>query len=176
MMKVSFLAIEGLKIIEPQIFSDARGYFLESYRLPRYQEAGIDDSFVQDNVSFSLKGTVRGLHFQTGQAKLVTALSGTIWDVAVDVRVDSPTFGRWAAVELDDTSRRQFYIPDGFAHGFCVLSETALVQYKVSAVYDPKQERSIRWNDPSLNVTWPIHDPLLSPRDLQSPFFSEVFA
>lgn len=174
-MKTSCLRIEGLVVIEPQIFSDSRGYFFESYRLPRYVEAGIDANFVQDNLSFSKRGSVRGLHYQPGQAKLVSVLVGAIWDVAVDLRAGSPTFGQWEGVELDDQTRRQMFIPDGFAHGFCILSETALVQYKVTAIYDPKAERSIRWNDPHLAVEWPVSEPILSARDQSSPFFEEIF-
>lgn len=175
-MNITCLSIEGLKVIEPRIFSDERGFFLESYRQPLYAASGIEPVFVQDNLSFSFKGTIRGLHYQKGQDKLVSVLSGTIWDVAVDLRPGSPTFGQWEAVELDDRTRRQFFVPDGFAHGFCILSETALVQYKVSSIYDPKLERSIRWNDPQIGVAWPCQTPILSQRDQTSPFFKEVFA
>ncbi|MBS0624464.1 MAG: dTDP-4-dehydrorhamnose 3,5-epimerase [Verrucomicrobia bacterium] len=174
-MFATCLKLDGLKLIEPRIFGDERGFFLETYRQPLYVDAGIDVAFVQDNMSFSKKGTIRGLHFQTGQAKLVSVLNGKIWDVAVDIRPDSPTFGQWEAVELDDQKRRQFFVPAGFAHGFCILSETALIQYKVNTIYDPKAEGSIRWNDPFLNIPWPFQEPILSQRDQQSPFFQEVY-
>lgn len=176
-MQVSDLRLEGLKIIVPKVFADERGFFYESYRQESYNAAGINVSFVQDNSSFSKKGTIRALHFQSrpGQAKLVTCVQGKIWDVAVDIRPDSPTFGQWEAIELDDIDRRQIFIPVGFAHGFCVLSETALVHYKTSAPYNAATERSIRWNDPTLAIHWPIQNPLLSPRDAISPFFKEAF-
>ncbi len=171
------LELAGLKLLSPKIFGDERGYFFESYRQPLYAQAGISEIFVQDNVSFSRKDSVRGLHFQEkpGQAKLVSCLQGMIWDVAVDIRPGSETFGKWTAVELDDIRCKQLYVPVGFAHGFCVLSETAKVCYKVSALYDPKTERAIRWNDPDLKVAWPVQNPVLSPRDQASPFFKEVF-
>lgn len=138
---------------------------------------GIGVPFVQDNISFSQKGTIRGLHFQVdpGQAKLVSCIQGKIWDVAVDIRPESPTFGMWEALELDGETQEQFFIPIGFAHGFCVLSETALVQYKVSAPYDATTERSIRWSDPILQIPWPVPNPILSPRDQTSPLLNEVF-
>lgn len=169
------LRLGGLKLIIPRLFQDERGFFFESYRQELYQAHGVGP-FVQDNTSFSRKGTLRGLHFQSdpGQAKLVSCVQGQIWDVAVDLRKNSPTFMEWEAVMLDDQTHKQLYIPIGFAHGFCVLSDTARVQYKVSAPYDPKTECSIRWNDPELKISWPIHDPLLSPRDQLSPFFKEV--
>jgi len=160
-----------VKLITPRIFRDNRGYFLESFRKDGFPE------FVQDNVSFSRKNVVRALHFQRspGQAKLVHCLSGKIWDVVVDIRTDSPEFGKWQAFELDSVLHQQLFIPIGFAHGFCVLSEEAVVQYKVSAFYDPAEERSIRWNDPNLGIPWPVQEPVLSERDQQSPWFKEVF-
>jgi dTDP-4-dehydrorhamnose 3,5-epimerase len=163
--------LAGLKLIIPRLFTDERGFFFESFK-----QSDFDISFVQDNTSYSKKGVVRGLHFQShpGQAKLVSCIHGKIWDVAVDIRPDSPTFGQWEAVELDDQNRHQFYIPVGFAHGFCVLSDTALVQYKVSSYYDPATECSIRWNDPDLNIQWPVENPILSLRDQKCPFFKEV--
>lgn len=176
-MEAVDLELSGLKLLSPKIFGDERGYFFESYRQPLYSEAGIVELFVQDNISFSKRGAVRGLHYQEkpGQAKLVSCLQGTIWDVAVDIRPGSETFGKWAAVELDDVHCRQLYVPIGFAHGFCVLSETAKVCYKVSSLYDPKTEKAIRWNDPDLKVAWPVENPILSARDQMSPFFKEVF-
>jgi dTDP-4-dehydrorhamnose 3,5-epimerase len=170
------MRLAGLQYIRPRLFQDERGYFLESYRQPSYLEEGLP-LFVQDNLSFSKRNTLRGLHYQTdpGQAKLVTCLLGKILDVVVDLRPDSSTFGEWEAVELDGDSHAQFFIPVGFAHGYCSLTDTTLVQYKVSALYDPKAERSIRWNDPDLKIDWPISDPILSPRDAMSPFFRDVF-
>ena len=170
------MKVAGLKIFKPRIFVDERGYFYESYSKSLYDPEGLP-SFVQDNVSFSCQHTIRALHYQKtpGQAKLVSCLKGKIFDVAVDIRPDSPTFGRWEAFELDDQSHEQLFIPVGFAHGFCVLSETALVHYKVSAVYDPATECSIRWNDPTIRIAWPTASPLLSLRDQKSPFFQEVF-
>ena len=164
--------------MSPRIFSDERGCFFENYRKPLYEANGIVSSFVQDNTSLSKKGTIRGLHFQSGkgQAKLVSCILGKIWDVAVDIRLDSPTFGQWEFIELDDVHRRQIFIPEGFAHGFCVLSDQALVHYKVSTPYDAAAESAIRWNDPNLNICWPCSEPNLSPRDQLSPFFREVFA
>ena len=177
-MQIIDLNLAGLKLLTPRLFQDERGFFFESYRQSHFIEQGIDVLFVQDNTSFSHKGAVRALHFQShpGQAKLVTCVQGTIWDVAVDIRPASATFGQWHAVELDDATRFQLFIPIGFAHGFCVLSDTALVHYKVSAVYDPATERSLRWNDPALGIDWPIAEPILSPRDAKSPLFAEVFA
>jgi dTDP-4-dehydrorhamnose 3,5-epimerase len=159
--------LDGLIVIEPKVFRDERGFFLEPYNAPRYKAAGIDADFVQDNHSVSTYGVLRGLHFQTkpGQAKLLRCTRGKIWDVAVDIRVDSKTFGKWWAVELDDQSHRQLFIPIGFAHGFCVLSETAETLYKCSSVYDPTYETGIAWNDPEIAVPWPVSNPIISARD-----------
>ncbi len=174
-MQIKPLKIAGLKLICPKVFTDERGYFFESYRKEEYLREEIGP-FVQDNISFSHQNTIRALHFQSevGQAKLVSCLAGEIWDVAVDLRPDSPTFMQWEAVILNGQTLQQFYIPVGFAHGLCVLSQTALVTYKVSSPYDPKTEKTIRWNDPDLKVAWPIQNPILSPRDRESPFFKEV--
>lgn len=174
-MEVIDLSLAGLKLIVPQLFRDERGFFYESYRQSRYVEKGVATPFVQDNVSVSQKGTLRGLHFQShpGQAKLVTCVQGTIWDVAVDIRPDSPTFLKWEAVELDDQSHKQLFVPVGFAHGFCVLSDHARVHYKVSTPYISDAECSIRWNDPDLQIAWPIQNPLLSPRDQVSPLIQD---
>lgn len=154
-------------MIQPKVFKDERGFFCESYRRNRYADAGIDLEFVQDNIAFSKKNTLRGLHYQErpGQAKLVSVSGGSIWDVAVDVRPDSPTYGEWEAVELSDDNFKQFFIPVGFAHGYLVLSDTARVHYKVSSPYDPAEERSILWNDPTLAIDWPVLKPILSERD-----------
>jgi dTDP-4-dehydrorhamnose 3,5-epimerase len=159
--------IEGLLLIEPRVFSDARGFFLESWNERRYRESGITAAFVQDNLSFSRRGTLRGLHFQnpTAQAKLVSVLQGEVFDVAVDVRRSSPTFGRWHGVNLSAENKRQFFIPPGFAHGFAVLSETALFFYKCTEFYTPQHEATIAWNDPDIGVRWPVEDPVLSDKD-----------
>lgn len=176
-MKITPCAISGLLVIEPQVFGDARGYFLETWNRRRYQEAGLPGfDFVQDNISFSRRGIVRGLHFQnpSAQGKLVSALQGEVWDVAVDLRRGSPTFGQWHAVSLSAENKLQFFIPPGFAHGFAVLSETALFHYKCTDYYSPKDELAIRWNDPALGIRWPVADPVLSARDAQAPFLKDI--
>ena len=175
-MQVSNLRLNGLRLIEPRLFHDVRGFFFESYRQTKFAEQGIDVPFLQDNISFSKQNTIRGLHYQSepGQAKLISCIQGSIWDVAVDIRPDSSTFGQWEAVILDDQTRRQLFIPVGFAHGFCILSETAIVQYKVSSIYNPQTEKSIRWNDPDIGIRWPIQSPVLADRDFTSPFFKEL--
>lgn len=166
-MNVQTCDLPGLLIIEPKVFGDARGFFFESWNHQRYLAAGVDTRFVQDNFSFSGQGTLRGLHFQNpnGQAKLVSVLQGEVFDVAVDLRRASPTFGRWHATTLSAENRRQFYIPAGFAHGFCVVSETALFYYKCSDYYAPQHERTLLWNDPQLGIPWPFSDPILSEKD-----------
>ncbi len=174
-MQIKKAKLAGLQLIIPDIYRDERGFFFESYREELYVKAGIG-RFVQDNISYSKQNTLRGLHFQSdpGQAKLVSCLQGKIWDVAVDVRPHSPTFLQWEAFILEDQTQMQLYIPVGFAHGFCTLSSDARVAYKVSSPYNPKTERSIRWNDPELAISWPIQHPLLSPRDQMSPYFQEL--
>jgi len=159
--------IEGLILVQPRVFQDDRGFFFESYHQPRYQALGINVTFVQDNHSFSRQGTLRGLHFQTspGQAKLVRCVRGRIWDVAVDLRPNSVTFGQWQAFELDSQSHHQLFIPVGFAHGFCVLSEEAEVLYKCSSIYDGTTESGLAWDDPELAVAWPVTNPVISVRD-----------
>jgi dTDP-4-dehydrorhamnose 3,5-epimerase len=166
-MKVSTCDIAGLFVLEPQVFGDQRGFFLEMWNRRRYREAGIDGDFVQDNISFSKKGILRGLHFQnpTPQAKLMQVLQGEVFDVAVDIRRNSPTFGRWHGVLLSAENKKQFYIPVGFAHGFAVVSETALFHYKCSEFYSPKDEMAIRWDDPDIGIQWPVQAPLVSERD-----------
>lgn len=163
--------LPGLVIAEPRVFRDDRGFFLEPYHAPRYKAGGIEVDFVQDNHSFSTRGVLRGLHFQTspGQAKLIRCARGAIWDVAVDLREGSETYGKWWGLELDSRSHRQLFIPVGFAHGFCVLSEEAEVMYKCSSVYDPATEAGILWNDPEIGVAWPVTDPIVSQRDIQAP-------
>jgi dTDP-4-dehydrorhamnose 3,5-epimerase len=161
------LELSGLLLIRPKVFRDERGWFLETFEEARYREIGVSERFVQDNHSRSTKGTLRGLHYQgiPGQAKLVRASVGRILDVAVDIRPDSPTFGKWVGVELSAENHEQLFVPIGFAHGFCVLSDVAEVQYKVSAPYDAKEERTIAWNDPDIGVLWPVESPVLSARD-----------
>lgn len=166
-MEVVDLELPGLKLLKPRVFRDGRGFFLETYRKEAYRNIGIDCEFVQDNHSRSVHGTLRGLHYQSspGQAKLLRVASGRVFDVAVDIRPESPTFGRWHAVNLDAEDHFQYFIPVGFAHGFCVLSESADVVYKVSNPYDPATECTLRWDDPSIGISWPIENPLLSERD-----------
>ena len=161
--------IAGLLTIEPKVFGDARGFFLETWNLDRYRAAGLDADFVQDNLSFSRRGILRGLHFQNPkpQGKLLQVLLGEVFDVAVDIRRSSPTFGKWHGLVLSAENKRQFYIPPGFAHGFVVLSETALFHYKCTEVYSPKDEMAIRWDDPDIGVEWPLKEPLLSDRDVK---------
>jgi len=169
-------AIEGLLILQPKVFADERGYFLETYHALRYRDAGIETRFVQDNCSFSKKNVLRGLHFQISQpqAKLVQAISGEIFDVAVDIRPDSATFGKWSGVVLSEENKRQLLVPEGFAHGFCVLSETARVAYKCSTFYNPGDEGGIRWSDPDIGIDWPVKDPILSEKDRILPRLSEI--
>lgn len=159
--------LPGLVVVEPRVFRDDRGFFFEPYHAPRYKAAGIDVDFVQDNHSLSTKGVLRGLHFQKspGQAKLIRCARGRIWDVAVDLRPDSATFRKWWGLELDSELHRQLFIPVGFAHGFCVLSDEAEVMYKCSSVYDPATEAGVSWDDPEIGVRWPIQDPIVSERD-----------
>ena len=169
-------AIEGVVIVEPRVFRDERGFFLETYHAPRYLEGGITEVFVQDNHSKSRRGTLRGLHAQRRfpQGKLVRAVEGEIWDVAVDIRSGSPTFRQWVGAHLSAENFRQLYIPPGMAHGFCVLSETAQVEYKCTEIYRPEDEITIAWNDPELSVDWPVDEPLLSDRDRKAPLLAEI--
>jgi dTDP-4-dehydrorhamnose 3,5-epimerase len=170
-MKLIPTSLPGVSIIEPRVFRDERGFFLETYHAQRYREAGLDVAFVQDNHSRSTRGTLRGLHWQAErpQGKLVRVLVGEIYDVAVDIRPDSPTFGKWVGFTLSADNFRQAWIPPGFAHGFCVTSEVAEVEYKCTDFYDPPSERGLIWNDPEVAIAWPIQDPILSPRDRQHP-------
>jgi dTDP-4-dehydrorhamnose 3,5-epimerase len=169
-MNVLTCDIAGLLIIEPKVFGDARGFFLETYNERRYREAGLDAAFVQDNVSFSRRGILRGLHYQNPnpQGKLLQVLQGEVFDVAVDVRRGSPTFGKWHGLILSGENKRQFYIPPGFAHGFLVTSESALFQYKCTQLYSPKDEMAVRWDDPAIGIQWPLKEPLLSERDTKA--------
>lgn len=175
-MKVEDLKLGGVKLITPQVFRDARGFFLETFNLSRYLGAGIEEGFQQDNLSYSRYGTIRGMHFQKapGQAKLIKVIKGRIFDVFVDIRKNSPTYKEWQGVYLDENSHQQLYIPVGYAHGFCALSEDAYVMYKVSHEYDPKLEKVFRFDDPDLNITWPVFNPTLSDRDSNAPYFEEI--
>lgn len=170
-MNVIRARIPDLLILEPNVHRDARGFFAETYHAQRYREAGLDVTFVQDNHSRSARGTLRGLHWQIEQpqGKLVRVVAGEIFDVAVDVRRGSPTFGQWVGVPLTADSFRQLYVPPGFAHGFCVVSETADVEYKCTDFYSPAAERGLIWNDPDVKIEWPIAEPILSARDQQHP-------
>jgi dTDP-4-dehydrorhamnose 3,5-epimerase len=168
--------LDGVVLLEPDVHGDARGFFVETYRSDSWPELGIDVEFVQHNHSRSSQGTLRGLHFQTepGQAKLVRCPQGRVFDVAVDLRRDSPTYAQWEGYELDDESHRQLFVPAGFGHGFAVLSEVADVTYLLSSVYNPATESGIAWDDPDVGVEWPVEEPLLSERDKQAPRLSEV--
>lgn len=171
-MKVVATTLPGVLLIEPEVFHDARGFFLEAYRADRYRAAGITDIFVQTNQSRSRKGTLRGLHWQDEphpQAKLIRVVYGEVFDVAVDVRAGSPTFGQWVGVKVSALNFRQLYIPAGFAHGFCVMSEVAELEYQCSDFYDPTSERGVMWNDPDLAINWPVTNPVISDRDRQHP-------
>lgn len=180
-IQVTKTPIEGLYIIEPAIYGDARGYFMEAYNQADFRAAGIDAVFVQDNQSMSVKGTLRGLHFQKQhpQGKLVRVLSGRVFDVAVDLRKSSPTFGKWYGVELSGENKKQFYIPEGFAHGFLVLSDTAEFCYKCTDFYHPEDEGGLIWNDPTVGISWPkLPDGtsvLLSEKDRILPTLPETF-
>ncbi len=176
-MKVTPCPLEGLLLIEPTVFGDGRGFFLESWSRERYREAGIGADFVQDNFSLSARGTLRGLHFQNprAQGKLVSVWQGEVWDVAVDLRRRSPTFGRWFGATLSAANKHQFYVPPGLAHGFVVLSETALFHYKCTDYYSPKDELGIRWDDPAIGIPWPpAGPPVLSRRDASNPLLKDI--
>ena len=169
-MKLIQTSLPGVLIIEPRVFGDERGFFMETWNQARYSEAGLPCSFVQDNLSFSRRGVLRGLHFQNPnpQGKLVYVLQGEVFDVAVDIRRGSPTFGQWTGVTLSAENKRQFWVPAGFAHGFCVTSQTALFAYKCTDLYNPTAEGSIRWDDPNLGIAWPLRDVELSAKDSQA--------
>lgn len=166
-MNIETTPLAGLLLITPDVHGDERGFFQETWNLRRYTDAGLDRHFVQDNLSRSRKGILRGLHFQNpgAQGKLVYVLEGEVFDVAVDVRADSPTFGQWYGVTLSAENHRQLFVPEGFAHGFCVTSETALFAYKCTDFYNPKAEFSLLWNDPDIGIEWPITNPELSEKD-----------
>ncbi len=168
--------LDGLVLLQPQVHGDERGFLVETFRADAWAELGVGDEFVQDNHSRSGAGILRGLHFQTepGQAKLVRCLRGRIWDVAVDLRRDSPTYRQWEGYELDDELHRQLYVPVGFAHGFCVLSDIADVHYRLSSTYDPATEAGFAWDDPEVGVEWPLSDPRVSERDANAPRLAEI--
>ncbi|NMW22881.1 dTDP-4-dehydrorhamnose 3,5-epimerase [Rhodanobacter denitrificans] len=175
-MKVIETALPGALILEPQVFGDARGFFYESYNKAKWIEAGIDVNFAQSNVSRSARGVLRGLHYQwpNSQGKLVSVLEGEVYDVAVDIRRGSPTFGQSVGVMLTADNHRHFWVPEGFAHGFCVLSEFATFTYQCTALYDPKADAGIRWNDAALGIDWPLSEPLLSDKDGKTPLLEDV--
>lgn len=170
-MKKIETGIEGLFVLEPRVFEDPRGYFMETFNQKTFSDLGLRTDWVQDNHSRSSRGVLRGLHFQkpNPQAKLVRVSSGVVYDVAVDLRPDSKTFGKWHGVELSVQNKRMFLIPEGFAHGFCVVSETADFLYKCSALYSPKDEQGMLWNDPALGIPWPLTEPILSEKDKKYP-------
>ncbi len=175
-MEVSDARLEGAKLITPRVHGDDRGFFLESYRIDRFAEAGVAVGFVQDNHSRSRRGVVRGMHFQPGQAKLVRCARGAIFDVITDIRVGSPTFGQWDGYHLDDESHHQLFIPDGFAHGFCVISDVADVVYRVSDYYDSAAESGFRFDDPAVGIRWPIpiEQIVSSERDRAAALLAEI--
>ncbi len=175
-MKVTRMSLPEVLLVEPDRFGDARGYFLETWRQERYQAAGIALPFVQDNLSRSGHGTLRGLHLQhpNDQGKLVYVVEGEVFDVAVDVRVGSPNFGKWTGATLSAVEHRQLWIPPGFAHGFCVTREVALFAYKCTAAYSAADEVGVLWNDPALGIAWPLREPRLSDKDAALPRLAEV--
>lgn len=175
-MKVTKCRIPGLIVIEPSVFGDGRGFFMETWQKRRYQETGLPGDFVQDNLSASQRGVLRGLHVQNphSQGKLVSVIQGEVFDVAVDLRRGSPTFGQHEAVVLSGENKKQFYVPEGFAHGFCVLSETAVFAYKCTDYYSKPDEFGVLWNDPDLAIAWPIQDVVLSEKDAQLPRLRDI--
>ena len=175
-MKVIPTKIKEVLIIEPAVHEDERGFFLESYNQKTFKIKGIDAQFVQDNHSKSVKNTIRGLHYQInpGQGKLVRVISGEVFDVAVDIRFGSPTFGQWVGYYLSAENKKQIYIPVGFAHGFCVLTDYAEFEYKCTDFYSAEDERGIMWNDPDIGIQWPIKKPILSSKDRKNPILKEI--
>jgi dTDP-4-dehydrorhamnose 3,5-epimerase len=175
-MKLIPTQLNGLLIFEPDVFEDERGYFFESYNVEKFRKLGLDVTFVQDNESRSVKGVLRGLHFQAPpyeQGKLVRVMKGAVLDVAVDLRIDSPSYGKWEAVELSEKNKKMYWIPAGFAHGFITLEDDTMFAYKCTNVYHKESERSIAWNDPDLNINWGTEHPLLSDKDKKNPFFKD---
>lgn len=177
-MKLTPTNLPGVLLIEPRVFADERGCFYESYNHGAFAEAGLHPQFVQSNVSESIRGVLRGLHYQqpNTQGKLVSVLEGEVFDVAVDIRRGSPQFGQWTAAILNTGNRRQLWIPEGFAHGFAVLSERAMVSYQCTALYDRASDAGIRWNDARIGIDWPVAQPLLSDKDAIAPFLDDVSA
>jgi dTDP-4-dehydrorhamnose 3,5-epimerase len=177
-VKVTPTNIPDVKIVEPRVFGDERGFFYESWNARALAEAGIDAAFVQDNHSRSRRGVLRGLHYQIehAQGKLVRVVIGEVFDVAVDIRVGSPTFGRWAAYVLSEANGRQLYIPPGFAHAYQTVSDVSVVVYKCSDFYSPDDERTVRWSDPSIAIDWPIPDAVVSPRDASAPLLRDMLS
>lgn len=175
-MKIEETPLPGVLVIEPRVFVDQRGFFMETYQAQRYAQAGLPARFVQDNLSFSGRGTLRGLHFQHphDQGKLVQVLQGEVFDVAVDIRTGSPTLGRWFGTYLSADNKRQLYVPEGFAHGFCVTADTALLAYKCTDYYDAGAEASIAWDDPDIAIGWPVSEPVLSDKDAAAPRLRDV--
>ena len=175
-MRIEPTTLPDVLLLTPKVFEDERGYFFESYHRDRFQKFGLPHEFVQDNVSFSRKVVLRGLHFQhpNGQGKLVTARTEKIFDVALDIRTGSPTFGKWVGETLSAENKKQMWIPPGFAHGYVILSPDALVSYKCTAHYDPKSEGTILWNDPLIRIDWPITGVRLSEKDLAAPRLDQI--
>ncbi|MFV1976630.1 MAG: dTDP-4-dehydrorhamnose 3,5-epimerase [Candidatus Scalindua sp.] len=170
-MKYTKTDLPGVLLIEPRVFQDSRGFFMETFHQKKYAEAGIDYAFIQDNYSHSTRGTLRGLHYQLKhpQAKLVYVIKGEIYDVAVEIRRGSPGFGKWTGQYLSGKNRRQIFVPEGFAHGFCVISETADVLYKTTDLYKPDDEYGVLWSDPTIRIDWPVEVPIVSDKDKQFP-------
>ena len=178
-MKIISLAIPDVKLIEPDVFGDNRGFFMETYRADQFKEAGIPTNFVQDNMSSSKKGVLRGLHFQKNpysQGKLVRVVRGEVFDVAVDLRKGSPYFGKWVGDLLSEENKKSLYVPQGFAHGFCVVSDEAVFHYKCTEFYHPEAEGGLRYDDPTVNVEWPLPDipKITSPKDEKAPFLENI--
>lgn len=177
-MNVDVTPLPGVLLVTPRVFGDARGFFLETFNAPRYASHGIIGPFVQDNWSRSAKNILRGLHFQhpNAQGKLVSVARGAVWDVAVDVRVGSPHFGRWYGVELSESNKQQLWLPPGFAHGFCALTDDTDFVYKCTATYSQPDEHAVLWNDPAIGIEWPVKEPLLSKKDLEAPTLANARA
>ncbi|MDY0075775.1 MAG: dTDP-4-dehydrorhamnose 3,5-epimerase [Bacteroidales bacterium] len=178
-MQIITTKIPDLLIVKPTVFEDNRGYFFESYNKEQFLGKGIDQNFVQDNESKSMKGVLRGLHFQAppfAQGKLVRVMKGAVLDVAVDIRKNSPTYGQWASIELTESNKMMYWVPPGFAHGFVTLEDSTVFFYKCTNVYNKASEGSIRWNDPDLNIDWNIKNPILSEKDQTSPLFKDFIS
>lgn len=175
-MNIIETQLPGVVIIEPDVFGDARGFFMETYSERKYADFGLNKKFVQDNLSFSGKGVLRGLHYQQphSQGKLISVIAGEVYDVAVDIRVGSPTFGKWVGIMLSGENKRQVYIPEGFAHGFCVVSDTAYFSYKCTDFYSPQDEGGIIWNDPDIGIKWPLKEVILSAKDEKYPRLKDI--